>query len=36
MCCQVWSAQLQNSVKGGGSVSPAEAIDCSEKPEEED
>jgi hypothetical protein len=36
MCCQVWSAQIQNSVKGGGSVSPGEAMDCSEKPEKGD
>jgi hypothetical protein len=36
MCYQVWSAQMQNSVTGGGSVSAAEAMDCSEKPEEED
>jgi hypothetical protein len=27
---------MQKSVKGGGSVSPAEAMDCSEKLEEED
>jgi hypothetical protein len=36
MCCQVWSAQMQNSVKGEELVSPAEAMDCGEKPEEED
>jgi hypothetical protein len=27
---------MQNSMKGGASVSPAEAMDCSQKPEEED
>jgi hypothetical protein len=27
---------MLNSVKGGGSVSPVEAMNCSEKPEEED
>jgi hypothetical protein len=27
---------MQKSAKGGGSVSPAQGMDCSEKPEKED
>jgi hypothetical protein len=27
---------MQDSVNGGGSMSPDETMDCSEKPEEED